>query len=430
MPLPPAVGTCVISGQFEVLPDAVANVGSVTFTLPTELYDTADHVILSQAIYTARLAGDGSFSIALPYADNPGVTPTGWSYLVTENIVGGRAPYYIQVMRSLGAAAKLDELAQSPVPAGPVFPQPWIPLAAVQHKGDVLAGSGVAVVTPVPVGADGTVFTADSTQPGGVGWTFTAGGVASVNGQSGNVVLGAANVSALAIAQNLADLASPGTARTNLGLANSATRSVGTAAGTVAAGDDSRIVNAITSRDQHASKLGLLLEPFPVEAVSLISPGLGLVSGNLYGQLSRPTARVPLTHIGMWLCSAGSGPTGSSYVALLNEAGDQLGVSVDMTSYLTNVANEGKWVEVALTAPTAALDLDTGYYSCVLSNLSSIPKIAGCLPSSGTFRIPTIRGHLTSWYLPGQSSVPSHVDLASVTPAVASYYIAGLPASS
>lgn len=409
MPLPPAIGTCAISGQC-LLDDGSPNSGAIVFTSTTPLLDTTDHAVVAPGAYAGKLASDGTFSVTVPFNDNPGVTPTGWSYLVTEAIVGGRT-FYVQVPRSLGATVSYDQLAAAPIPSGPVFPQPWIPVTVIQSKGDLVAGSAAGAVVHVPVGADGLVLTAASGQPGGVAWTAAAGGgaVASVNGHTGVVVLTASDVSALAAAQNLSDLASAGTARTNLGLGGSATRNVGTTAGTVAAGDDSRIVGAIQSatfsRDQHTSKFGLLLEPFPAECINTIAPGLGLVSGNLYGQLARPTARVPLAAIGMWLCSAGSGPTGSSYVALLDEAGNELGVSVDMTSYLTNVANEGKFIEIPLVAQTAALDLDTGYYPAALANLSSIPRIAGCL-----------------------SSVPSHVDMASVTPAVAAYYIVGLPA--
>lgn len=90
--------------------------------------------------------------------------------------------------------------------------------------------------------------------------------VQSVNGQTGAVVLTAAHVGAptvadltaeaaartagdalaLAKASNLADLANAGTARSNLGLGDSATRNVGTTAATVAAGNDSRFTDART----------------------------------------------------------------------------------------------------------------------------------------------------------------------------------------
>ncbi|MFD6934670.1 SGNH/GDSL hydrolase family protein [Streptomyces goshikiensis] len=56
-----------------------------------------------------------------------------------------------------------------------------------------------------------------------------------------------ADANKLSKTSNLADLVNPVTARTNLGLGAAATRAVGTAAGTVAAGDDIRITGAVQS---------------------------------------------------------------------------------------------------------------------------------------------------------------------------------------
>jgi hypothetical protein len=51
-----------------------------------------------------------------------------------------------------------------------------IPAATVDVKGDLLAASAADTVVRVPVGANGTVLTADSAQTAGVAWTAVSGG--------------------------------------------------------------------------------------------------------------------------------------------------------------------------------------------------------------------------------------------------------------
>jgi parallel beta-helix repeat protein len=67
---------------------------------------------------------------------------------------------------------------------------------------------------------------------------------ASTHASAGSDPVSPASIGAAATANNLSDLASTSTARTNLGLGGSAVLNVGTAASTVAAGDDSRITGA------------------------------------------------------------------------------------------------------------------------------------------------------------------------------------------
>lgn len=77
--------------------------------------------------------------------------------------------------------------------------------------------------------------------------------VVSVNGETGAVTLSPSDVGALAAASNLSDLASVGTARTNLGLGTAAVTNTGTGSANTILGNDARLTDARTPTTHAAS---------------------------------------------------------------------------------------------------------------------------------------------------------------------------------
>ncbi|MBD8260472.1 tail fiber domain-containing protein [Pantoea agglomerans] len=101
-----------------------------------------------------------------------------------------------------------------------------------------------------------TVTLPDGSQYSGPSWNSVAGSVTGKMDKS----------------QNLNDVADKATARTNLGLKNSATRDVGSASGTVAAGDDSRLGTV-------DGKSGGLISGNLSVSLLLTAPAIGKISG-------------------------------------------------------------------------------------------------------------------------------------------------------
>ena len=108
MPLPSNVTTRTVTGTYVDFA-GVAMSGSVTFTPPDELIDSAASVFLSAGPIVCELDQNGHFSVVLPCTDNPSIG-VGWVYLVTENVRGLRS-YTIELPHTLPNPVDLSALA-------------------------------------------------------------------------------------------------------------------------------------------------------------------------------------------------------------------------------------------------------------------------------------------------------------------------------
>ena len=96
MALPLDLDLVNVRGRYVRL-DNTAVTGTVSFAMTNVLTDPASLTTVLPATIVATLDPDGSFSIDLPASDDPDVSPTGWTYRVTENFTGGRSDYAITV---------------------------------------------------------------------------------------------------------------------------------------------------------------------------------------------------------------------------------------------------------------------------------------------------------------------------------------------
>jgi hypothetical protein len=198
-------------------------------------------------------------------------------------------------------------------------------------------------------------------------------------------VLGAAQKT-----QNLADLQSTATARTNLGLGGAAVLAVGTSAGTVAAGDDARIIGALQAAGGIISgnlavtgnALGADSPAAHGVAAWCYDPALAvnstqLTAGTLYLVRVNIAANVSATKIYWWVASTGSSAVaGQNLVGLYDSAGTLL-ASANVDASFSSATLK------TTTIAATALSAGSFYWVGMVFNASVTPTLTRASGWSG-----------------------------------------------
>ncbi|MFE5853206.1 hypothetical protein ACFQ61_08290 [Streptomyces sp. NPDC056500] len=111
--LPAGVPSVRLTGRF-ITPDGRPLTGRLTFAPPSVLtMSDADTISHTAAVVEIRAEDLGRFAVNLIATDAPGISPRGWTYLVTERLKGAQMREYPIMLpeRHGGGAVDLADLA-------------------------------------------------------------------------------------------------------------------------------------------------------------------------------------------------------------------------------------------------------------------------------------------------------------------------------
>lgn len=218
----------------------VAETGTVTFAWGDWLQSPSLNSTLSPFVVEESLDANGQIAVQLPSSNDPAWTPTNRTYLVKERLsTGVRTRRIVVPYDAAGATIDLADIADaqvdpdpdtyilrtekgtangvaplgadSKVPAGylPVTGG-GIPASIGTTKGDLIVFTGSGVAVRKGAGTTGQVLSSNPSTSDGLEWVDQAAGggaVDSVNGETGTVILDAADVGAQPLDADLTAIA-------------------------------------------------------------------------------------------------------------------------------------------------------------------------------------------------------------------------------